>query len=62
MFHNEFIGDFWYMLNFEAKDSPPLELPFMECPIGKNTVNIYIYIYIYNNLNNIINIYVLFFI
>eukprot|EP00833_Pecoramyces_ruminatium_P004278 jgi/Orpsp1_1/1178310/evm.model.c7180000064802.1 len=37
MFHNEFIGDFWYILNFEVKDSPPIELPFMECPLGKNT-------------------------
>ncbi|ORX67364.1 hypothetical protein BCR32DRAFT_305805, partial [Anaeromyces robustus] len=36
MFHNDIIGDFWYILNFEAKDSPPLELPLMECPLGKN--------------------------
>jgi len=47
MFHNELIGDFWYILNFEAKDSPPLELPFMECPLGKNAVNNITYIYLY---------------
>jgi hypothetical protein len=40
MFHNELIGDFWYILNFEAKDSPPIELPVMECPLGKNASQI----------------------
>ncbi|ORX55852.1 hypothetical protein BCR36DRAFT_320387 [Piromyces finnis] len=37
MFHNELIGDFWYILNFEAKESPTIELPIMECPLGKNS-------------------------
>ncbi|KAJ3300030.1 Cilia- and flagella-associated protein 47 [Borealophlyctis nickersoniae] len=34
-FYNEDIGEFWYELQLEASDAPPVRLSDMECPLGK---------------------------
>lgn len=33
-FSNPDIGEFWYQLDLEALESPPIELPEMACAIG----------------------------
>ncbi|KAJ3219077.1 Cilia- and flagella-associated protein 47 [Dinochytrium kinnereticum] len=35
MFQNDLIGEFWYDLQLEAKEAPPIILPGMSAPLGK---------------------------
>ncbi|KAI8846345.1 hypothetical protein BC829DRAFT_267855 [Chytridium lagenaria] len=39
-FQNEFVGEFWYDLQLEAKEAPPIMLPDMSAPLGKCSAQI----------------------